>query len=148
MGVYWQDLHVGQVFRTLRRTVTEADLVGFINATGMLEEMFIDADFDAGAMPGRVVPGALTYCLIEGFILQTMIKRTGLALLEVHQKVLKPVYVGDTVHAYIEVTAVKPTSTKGRAVVTSQVRVFNGKGAAVMSYDVTRLLSGRPGAAQ
>ncbi len=145
VGLYWQDLRVGQVFRTLRRTIREADLVAFIGTTGMLEEMFIDADFDAGAMSGRVVPGALTYCLIEGFILQTMIQRTGLALLEVHQKMHAPVLVGDTIHGDVEVTSIKPTSKKGRAVVASKVQVFNGKGTLVLSYDVTRLLRGRPG---
>ena len=36
-GVHWQDLEVGQTFRTFRRTITEADLVNFISATGMLE---------------------------------------------------------------------------------------------------------------
>jgi len=63
--------------RNLRRTITEADLVVFIGTTGMLEEMFIDADFDGGSISGRIVPGALTYCLIEDLILQTMIERTG-----------------------------------------------------------------------
>ena len=42
-GFYWQDLQVGQRFRTHRRTITEADLVGFIGVTGMLEAIFIDA---------------------------------------------------------------------------------------------------------
>ena len=47
-GFYWQDLVVGQQFRTHRRTITEADLVGFIGVTGMLEKIFIDAT----PMPG------------------------------------------------------------------------------------------------
>ena len=93
-GVYWQDIAVGQQWRTFRRTITEADLVGFINVTGMLEAIFIDAEFDEGAIKGRPVPGALTYTLIEGFILQSMIQGTGLAMLELHQKILGPVIVG------------------------------------------------------
>jgi acyl dehydratase len=54
------------------------------------------------------------------------------------------VVVGDTIHAEVEVTAVKPTSTRNRAVVTSDIRVFNQRGELVMTYTATRLLAGRP----
>lgn len=142
-GYVWQDLLVGQVFRTFRRTITETDLVNFISCTGMLEAIFIEEGYEGGAIAGRPVPGALTYTLIEGFILQTMIQGTGLAMLELTQKILHPVVVGDTIHAEITVTDVRPTSTKNRAVVTSDIRVFNQRGQEVMTYTAKRLLAGR-----
>ena len=89
------------------------------------------------------MPGALTYALIEGFILQTMIQGTGLAMLELHQKILAPVRVGDTIEAVVEVTEIRPTSKSGRAVVTSRIDVFNHQGVMVMTYTATRLLAGR-----
>lgn len=142
-GFVWQDLRVGQRFRTFRRTITETDLVQFIGVTGMLEAIFIEEGYEGGAMPGRPVPGALTYTLIEGFILQTMIQGTGLAMLELHQKILAPVLVGDTIEAMVEVTDIRPTSKSARAVVTSRIDVFNQRGVAVMTYTATRLLAGR-----
>lgn len=142
-GFVWQDLAVGQRMRTFRRTVTETDLVNFISVTGMLEAIFIEEGYEGGAIQGRPVPAALTYSLIEGFILQTMIQGTGLAMLELEQKILAPVVVGDTVEAVIEVTAIKPTSRSGRAVVTSLIDVFNQKGVQVMTYSAKRLLAGR-----
>ncbi|MBT9507024.1 MaoC family dehydratase N-terminal domain-containing protein [Rhodoferax sp.] len=142
-GFFWQDLTVGQVFRTFRRTITETDLVNFISCTGMLEAIFIEEGYEGGAIQGRPVPGALTYTLIEGFILQSMIQGTGLAMLELQQKILRPVLVGDTIHAEVEVTVVKPTSTRNRAVVTSDIRVFNQRDESVMTYTATRLLAGR-----
>lgn len=142
-GFVWQDLQVGQRFRTFRRTVTETDLVSFIGVTGMLEAIFIEDGYEGGAMAGRPVPGALTYALIEGFILQTMIQGTGLAMLELHQKILAPVQVGDTIEAVVEVTEIRPTSKSGRAVVTSRIDVFNHQGVMVMTYTATRLLAGR-----
>ena len=142
-GYVWQDLKVGQKLRTFRRTVTETDLVNFINVTGMLEAIFIDADHQGGAMSGRPVPGALTYTLIEGFILQSMIQGTGLAMLELHQKILAPVMVGDTIEACVEVTDIRPTSKHGRAVVTSRIDVYNQHGKPVMTYVATRLLAGK-----
>jgi len=142
-GFVWQDLQVGQQLRTFRRTVTETDLVNFINTTGMLEAIFIEDGYDGGAIRGRPVPGALTYTLIEGFILQSMIQGTGLAMLELHQKILGPVVVGDTIEALVEVTDIKPTSKGGRAVVTSRIEVYNQRQEQVMVYTAVRLLAGR-----
>lgn len=52
LGLFWTDLKVGQKFRTINRTITEADLVNFINATGMVEMIFTDVTFSEqyGAM--------------------------------------------------------------------------------------------------
>lgn len=142
-GVYWQDITVGQRFKTFRRTITETDLVNFISTTGMLETIFIDTTFEHGAMQGRPVPGALTYGLIEGFVMQGMIQGTGLALLEVHKKMLAPVMVGDTIWADIEITSIRPTSRHNRAVVVSCIDVKNQDGRDVMTYTATRMLAGR-----
>jgi 3-hydroxybutyryl-CoA dehydratase len=141
-GYYWEDLKVDDRFTTYRRTITEADLVGFINATGMLETIFIDVGHQ-GAISGRPVPAALTYCLIEGLLMQTMLRGVGLALLELSQKALAPVRVGDSVWAAVTISALRPTSTGGRAVVTSTVEVFNQHGGSVLIYDVKRLIAGR-----
>lgn len=144
-GFYWQDLKVGQKFKTYRRTVTETDLINFISVTGMLEAIFIDSEYSgtAGAIKGRVVPAALTYGLIEGLLFQSMIQGTGLASLEVHKKALKPVFVGDSIWATVEVAGIKPTSKANRAVVSSKVEVFNQANQAVLAYDIVRMLAGR-----
>lgn len=141
-GYIWQELSVGQKFRTYRRTVTETDIINFISVTGMLETIFIDKTFAHGAMQGRPVPGGLTYGLIEGLLMQGMVQGTGLALLEVHKKVLKPVLAGDTIWAEVEVTGIKPTSKHNRAVVTSRVDVKNQDGIDVMTYTAVRMLAG------
>jgi acyl dehydratase len=144
-GFFFQDLQVGQRFRTYRRTVTETDLVNFISVTGMLEMIFIDSEGAASAIGGRPVPGALTYALIEGFILQTMIQGTGLAMLELTQKILAPVRVNDTIRAVVTVTGIRPTSKGNRAIVDSQVDVYNQREEQVMTYTARRMLAGREG---
>jgi acyl dehydratase len=142
-GYYWQDMAVGQRFRTYRRTITEADLIGFIGVTGQTEVIFVDTTH-SGAIAGRPVPGSLTYSLIEGMLFQTLIQRTGLAFLELHQKVHAPVRVGDTVEAVVEIEELRPTSKGNRCVMTSQVNVFNQDGVLVLDYQVKRLVAGRP----
>ena len=145
LGFTWEQLSAGQKFRTLNRTVTEADLMMFVGVTGMVEVIFTDATFGAekGAIQGRFVPAALTYSLIEGLICQSMIQGTGLAMLELKKQVKAPVRVGDTVHAEIEVTSVRPTSKGNRGIVVSKIDVKNQKGEVVITYEATRMLAGR-----
>ena len=142
-GFCWQDLTVGQRFRTHRRTITEADVVGFVGVTGMLEKIFIDHTPQPGGISGRPVPALLTTAIIEGFIFQTMIQGTGLALLESTTKVIGPVRVDDTIHAIVEVAGVRPTSKGNRAIVDSTISVFNQHDDPVLTYTARRMLAGR-----
>jgi acyl dehydratase len=146
IGFYWNDLEVGEQFRTLNRTITEADIVQFIGVTGMVETLFTDLSFGEhhGAIKGRVSPAALVYTIIEGLLCQATMQTTGLALLEVEKKVLKPVFAGDTVHAEVEVTQVRPTSKGNRGIVTTQNNVVNQHGDIVITYRAVRMMAGRP----
>jgi 3-hydroxybutyryl-CoA dehydratase len=143
-GFYWQEISAGQRFQTFRRTITETDLVNFISVTGMLESIFIEVGAAADGIGGRPVPAALTYTLIEGLLLQSMIQGTGQAMLELTQKVLRPVRVGDTIHALVEVTSIRPTSSRNSAIVDSLITVLNQAGETVMTYTARRMLAGRP----
>jgi 3-hydroxybutyryl-CoA dehydratase len=147
LGMTWEQLSAGQKFRTLNRTITEADLMMFIGCTGMVEVIFTDQTFGAGqgAIQGRFVPAALTYSLIEGLLCQSMIQGTGLAMLELKKQVLAPVRVGDTIHAEVEITSVRPTSKGNRGIVVSRTDVKNQAGEVVISYEATRMLAGKRG---
>ena len=61
LGLHFEDLPLGRRFRTIGRTLTEADLVGFIGVTGMTEILFTNQEFLAqeSAIARRVVPGAM-----------------------------------------------------------------------------------------
>jgi 3-hydroxybutyryl-CoA dehydratase len=145
LGFTWEELSAGQRFRTLNRTITEADLMMFVGTTGMVEVIFTDHTFGAerGAIQGRFVPAALSYSLIEGLLCQSMIQGTGLAMLELNKKVLKPVRVGDTIHGEVEILSVRPTSKGGRGIMASRVDVKNQDGEVMISYEATRMLAGK-----
>ena len=146
LGMTWEQLSPGQKFRTLNRTITETDLVMFTGVTGMLEVIFTDHTFgtDRGTIQGRFVPAALTYCLVEGLLCQSLIQGTGLALLDLKKQVLKPVRVGDTVHGEVEITSVRPTAKGNRGIVASRIDIRNQDGEVVISYEATRMLAGKP----
>src|SRR5689334_18067274 len=97
-GIYWEELKVGDQIKTFGRTITEADIVSFINCTGFLEVLFTDAEFRAehSAIAGRVVPAALVYAIAEGMLMVGLIQGTGLAFLNMELDVKGPVVAGDT----------------------------------------------------
>lgn len=142
-GLYWQDMHVGATFRTFTRTLTEADLVAFVTLTGMVDSIFLDATLTS-PMGRRPVPGALTYSVVEGFIIQSLIRGTGIAMLNCAQEALAAVHVGDTIEAVVELVAVRPTSTGNRAIVDSSITVFNQQAIPVLRYTSRRMIAGRP----
>lgn len=145
IGLFWNDLKVGEKFRTLNRTITESDIVQFINVTGMVETLFTDLTFsEHGVIKGRVVPAACTYTIIEGLLVQSTMQTTGLALLEVSKKVKAPVFANDTVHAEVEVLSIKPTSKGNRGIVKTMNRVVNQKSEVVIEYEAVRMMAGRP----
>jgi acyl dehydratase len=144
-GQTWEEMAVGSAFRTAARTVTEADLVSFITLFGFNEPLFWDARHAAGAgYEGRLVPGALTYCLAEGLTIQShVLHGTGLAFMHMELDVRGPVIVGDTLEVVVEVTDARPSSKAGRGVVTARNTVFNQRGEDVLVYTPVRLIRGR-----
>jgi acyl dehydratase len=143
-GRSWDELKVGDRYRTSTRTITEADLVNFITSYGFNEPLFFDeAAATSAGYAGRLVPGALTYCIAEGLVLQShLLYETGLAFLGMDLKVHKPVFVGDTVHAVVEITESRPATSGNRGVVGSEIAVLNQHGDAVMTFTPLRLVRG------
>ena len=74
---------VGEVYRTLARTVAETDIVNFVNQCGFTEPLFIDMEYvkRESVFKRRAAPGALTFALSEGLVMQTgLIHGTGSSL--------------------------------------------------------------------
>ena len=89
LGFSFEDLPVGREFRTIGRTVTEADIINFVNCTGMVEVLFTNLEFLAheSDIKQRLVPAALVYALAEGLLVQSTMQHTGLAFLHMELNV-------------------------------------------------------------
>ena len=146
LGWAWTDYTVGQKYRTVGRTVTETDVITFVDATNLSEPAFTNFDFQErhSTTPGRLVPGALCYCMAEGLLVQATLVGAGLALIELEQKLLKPVFVGDTIHVEVEILSVKPTSRGNRGIIGATNSVVNQKGECTQVYRTLRMISGEP----
>ena len=147
LGYYLEDLPQGRQFRTVGRTVTEPDIVNFINTIGMTEVLFTNTEFlhgDAG-FEGRLAPGSLVFCFVEGLLAQTANQGTGLAFLGMDLKILGPTFAGDTIHVECEVLESRPSETRpGRGLVRTRNTVVNQRGEAVMVYTPMRMIKRRP----
>jgi acyl dehydratase len=143
-GLTWEQMKVGSSFKTAKRTVTEADLIQFITWGGFNEALFYDASHAAaGGYTGRLVPGAMTYCIAEGLIVQThVLNGTGLAFMNMELSVKRPVYVGDTIHAIVTTTESRQSSKPGRGVVKAHVSVRNQRDEEVLVFTPVRLIRG------
>lgn len=143
-GLTWEEMTVGMSLRTANRTVTETDLINFVTHLGFTEPLFLDKDHAAAAnYEGRLVPGALTYSIAEGLVMQTnVLHGTGMAFIHMELDALQPVYVGDTLHCRVEITESRATSGD-RGVVTSRNVVVNQRGEEVLVYTPVRIIRGR-----
>jgi acyl dehydratase len=148
-GSTYEEMTVGSRFRTASRTVTETDLVNFITLFGFNEPLFWDASHAASAgYEGRLCPGALTYAMAEGLVIQThVLHGTGLAFMGMQLDVKRPVLVGDTIHAVVEVLESRPASKGSRGIVTTRVSVYNQRDEEVLVYVPVRLIRGKDYAA-
>ncbi len=145
LGFFYEDLPIGRTFRTIGRTVTEADIVNFINCTGMTEVLFIDLEFLANDsdIKGRVAPGALAYTMAEGLLIQATMQHTGYAFLNMELDVKAPVFAGDTIHVECEVIEARRTSKPGRGLVRTRNKVVKQDGTVAIVYTPLRLIKCR-----
>src|SRR5438093_11860568 len=105
-GLHFEQHEIGATHRTLGRTVSETDIVNFVNLCGFTEPLFMDMEYVAreSVFKRRAAPGALTFALAEGLIMQTgLIHGTGMAWLGGEIRVVAPVLEGDTIRVEVEV---------------------------------------------
>jgi acyl dehydratase len=143
LGFCFEDLPVGRQFKTIGRTVTEADITNFVNCTGMVEVLFTNLEFLAheSDIKQRLAPAALVYAFAEGLLVQSTMQHTGLAFLN---NVENPVFAGETVHAECEVIeARRSRSRPDRGLVRTRVRVVKQNRTIALTYTPLRMVKCR-----
>jgi acyl dehydratase len=142
-GLTFEEHTIGAVYRTAARTVSETDIVNFVNLGGFIEPLFLDMEYVAreSLFKRRAAPGALTFTLAEGLIIQTgLIHGTGMAWLGGEIKVVAPVLEGDTVRVEVEVVGKRETKKSDRGIVTYRHRVLNQRDEVVMDARIQRMI--------
>jgi acyl dehydratase len=142
-GVTFERHEVGAIYRTLARTVSETDIVNFVNQCGFTEPLFLDMEYvkRESVFGRRAAPGALTFAFSEGLIMQTgLIHGTGMAWLGGELRVVTPVLEGDTIRVEVEVLDKRETRKPDRGIVTYRHRVLNQRDEIVLEATVQRMI--------
>lgn len=142
VGFYYEDLPLGRRFRTIGRTVTDADITAFVGVTGMTEVLFTNLAYAQAEsiIKGRLAPAALLLGFAEGLMMQTTLQHTGLAFLGMTVEVKKPTFSGDTISVVCEVVETRVTSNKIRGIVTTRNDIYNQRDELVLTYSPTRMI--------
>ncbi|MDI6894404.1 MAG: MaoC family dehydratase [Bacillota bacterium] len=97
------EFEVGQR-ASVSRTVTEADVVNFAGVSGDFNPVHVDAEYARATRFGQRVAHGLLTASIMSSVLGMQIPGPGAIYLGQTLKFLKPVFIGDTVTAHVEVT--------------------------------------------
>ncbi|MFK7931487.1 MAG: MaoC/PaaZ C-terminal domain-containing protein [Myxococcota bacterium] len=129
-GTFFSEFEEAQVFTTVRRTITEADVVAFAGLSGDFNPLHTDAVFAAQTPFGqRVAHGMLSASISTG-LAQTLgiFEGTTLALMEQTFRYKAPVFFGDTIHMTLKVVGLRASSKGGKGVVTFESAVVKQDG--------------------
>ena len=142
-GLSFEEHTVGATYRTQARTVSEADICAFVNLCGFTEPLFYDMEYVATAsvFKGKPAPGAFTFSLSEGLVIQTgLIHGTGMSYLGSEIRIVAPVLVGDTLHVRVVITDKRETKKADRGIVTYRHEVLNQRGELVLEATIKRMI--------
>ena len=142
-GLTYEQHEIGATYETLHRTVGDADISAFVNLCGFTEPLFMDMEFVAkeSVFTGRPAPGAFTFCLAEGLIIQTgLIHGTGMSYLGSEIRIVAPVLAGDTLGVSVTIADKRETKKPDRGIVTYKHAVTNQRGELVLEATVRRMI--------
>ena len=140
-GLYFSEYTVGESFTTVRRTITETDVVMFAGLSGDYNPLHTDAVFAAQTPFGQRVAHGMLVTSISTGLAQTLgiFEGTTLALMQQTFKYVAPTFFGDTIHLKLTVSAVKPSSKGGKGVVTFDSEIIKQDGTVVNQGEWTVL---------
>ncbi len=147
LGLHFEDLPVGRKFKTIGRTITEVDIVNFVNCTGMVEVLFTNAEFmkNESDIKGRLAPAMLAYAFAEGLLIQATMQHTAYAFLGMQFDIKGPVFAGDTIHVECEVVEARPSKSRpGRGLVRTRNVIRKQDGSVAIEYSPLRMVKCRP----
>lgn len=145
MGKYFDDIAIGEKYSSLKRTITESDVVAFAALSGDYNPLHTDSEFaQKSRFSQRIAHGALTFSVMTGLWYQLgIIRETVIAFYGVDNlRFLNPVYLGDTLCVDVEVIQKKERGDDGIIVLSNTV--FNQNHDIVMVCESQLLVKKRP----
>jgi acyl dehydratase len=144
--LYFDDVEVGQEWRSPGRTITETDIVNFAGLSGDFNPIHIDHHFARTTVFRRpIAHGLLVFSIGSGLGIHAPAIRT-LALLGIRDWHFRdPVFPGDTIYVVSKVLEKTVRSRGRRGEITWQRQFFNQDGKLIMEGITQTLVEGRGG---
>jgi 3-hydroxybutyryl-CoA dehydratase len=147
-GMWFEEFEVGQQVITPGRTITEGDIVAFAALSGDYNQIHTNAEFSRQTPFGqRVAHGLLSLSITSGLAMRTgVLEGTVIAFREINNwKFSSPVFIGDTIHAELNIVETKPIPRlKGGSIVIEFV-VKNQRDEVTMKGTWNALVASKPG---
>ncbi len=141
-GMTFDQFEEGQVFDTMARTVTEADIAAFAGLSGDFNPLHTDEEFMKGTpFGGRIAHGMLCASIGTGLANQIGIfEGTTIAVTQITLRFTGAVKPGDTVRLAMTCKALKESSKGDKGTATFSCAMFNQRDEQVLDSEWNVLL--------
>jgi acyl dehydratase len=146
-GMWFEEFEVGQQIITSGRTITESDLVSFAGLSGDYNQIHTDSEFAEKTPFGqRVAHGLLGLSIASGLAMRTgILEGTVIAFREINNwKFTNPVFIGDTIHAELNIIETKSIPRLGGGSLIIEIVVKNHRQQISMKGTWTVLVANKP----
>lgn len=142
---YFEELVVGEEFRSPTRTIAEYDLYVFAGLTGDLTDFHISTEAAKNSVFGqRAAHGMLLISIANGLYNRIGITdETGMALAGVEWRFLAPGFIGDTVHLVASVKDKREVTKKDRGLVVWDASLIKQDGTTMCRGQMIRMVRRR-----
>ncbi len=127
-GKYYEDLKTGDVYLTVSRTVTEADVMNFCGVSGDFNQLHTDIEFARETtFQKRIAHGLCGMAIASGCLSRTgLIEGTTIAFAGIENWMFtSPIFFGDTIRVLVRVAEKKETRRKDGGLVKFDLEVQN-----------------------
>jgi len=144
-GLYFEDFQVGDRFETPRRTVTDAEISAYAGLSADYNPIHVDDLYAKDTIYGtRIAHGMLVLTIGFGLLMRLGLwVGTGMGLLSISARFLKPLHIGDTIRTEAEVVSVRHTSKPDRGVITFRLDIVNQSGETLCEVDYSHMAKTR-----
>jgi acyl dehydratase len=146
-GMWFEEFVVGQKIISTGRTITEADIVTFAGLSGDYNQIHTDGEFAKTTPFGqRVAHGLLGLSIASGLAMRTgVLEGTVIAFREINNwKFTNPIFIGDTVHAELNILETKAIPRIGGGALTIEIVLKNQRDEITMKGTWTALVASKP----
>jgi acyl dehydratase len=151
-GKYFEEFNEGDVFTSRGRTITESDVVQFVNSAWYINPRCTDAEFvkrgylwNGLQLHERIAPPPLGTFYAAGLSSSLgILNDTLMAILGATWRAPGAIAIGDTIHLRQRVIGKEETTLDDRGIVVFEMEVVNQSGVLVNNDQLTCLVARRP----